>query len=113
MNWFVTQLIFRIKSGEGNHTAQFDEQLRLISANTEEEAYRKALQIGKAEEDSFINTYNEKVEWQFIGIAEMNKIQELSNGTELCSKIVEAENADHYAVLIEQKNSVIESRLLR
>jgi len=43
---------------------------------------------------------------------------EIANGsssisTELCSKIVEAENADHYAVLIEQKNSVIESRLLR
>ncbi|MFA6946933.1 MAG: DUF4288 domain-containing protein, partial [Pedobacter sp.] len=32
MNWYVAKLIFRITCRNGNHQPQFDEQLRLISA---------------------------------------------------------------------------------
>ena len=46
MNWYVAKIVFRIMSGDGNHHAQFDEQLRLISADDELQAFEKATAIG-------------------------------------------------------------------
>jgi len=42
MNWYLAKMVFRIICGDGNHTAQFDEQLRLVSGNSLEEAFHKA-----------------------------------------------------------------------
>ncbi len=47
MKWYLAKLVFRIICGEGEHTAQFDEQLRLIKANNKEEAFHKAKRVGK------------------------------------------------------------------
>ena len=52
MNWYVAKIVFRIISGEGNHNAQFDEQLRLISAEDEHQAFEKATAIGMNNQDS-------------------------------------------------------------
>ena len=30
MKWYLAKIVYRIICGEGNHTPQFDEQLRLI-----------------------------------------------------------------------------------
>ena len=38
MNWYLTKIVYQIICGEGNHTAQFDEQLRLIAADDEQRA---------------------------------------------------------------------------
>ena len=45
MNWYMAKIVFRIICGEGHHTPQFDEQLRLIGATNEEEAFEKAKAI--------------------------------------------------------------------
>ena len=55
MQWYLAKIVFRIICGDGNHSSQFDEQLRLISANNEDEAFYKAQSLGKQEEDSFLN----------------------------------------------------------
>jgi hypothetical protein len=55
MNWYLSKIIFRIICGEGQHTPQFDEQLRLIAAANEEEAFDKAMAIGQREQDGFYN----------------------------------------------------------
>jgi hypothetical protein len=55
MNWYLSKIVFRIVCGNGDHTPQFDEQLRLVSAETKEEAFRKAQQMGKKEEETFYN----------------------------------------------------------
>lgn len=39
MNWYLTKIVYRIICGQGNHTAQFDEQLRLIQADSAQEAF--------------------------------------------------------------------------
>ena len=46
MNWFMAKIVYRIICGEGDHTPQFDEQLRLIVADNEEEALKKGYAIG-------------------------------------------------------------------
>ena len=112
MNWFVARIIFQIISGDGNHTPQFDEQLKLISAEDEKDAFEKASLIGKSGQDSFPNSSGEKVEWKFTGVAELTKINGLDDGSELFSKVIEMDDADSYVYFIQQKNYDIESRLI-
>lgn len=107
MNWYVVKLIFRIISGEGRHNPQFDEQLRLISATSDIEAYQKAKRIGLDAQDDFLNNAKQHVKWQFIDVAEINSLNELGDGTELYYQIHETENADLYIAWAHHKSSLL------
>lgn len=103
MNWYLAKMVFRIVCGEGEHTPQFDEQLRLVAAGTKEEAFRKAREMGQQEEETFYNRKEQLVQWQFINISELYRLSELIDGAELYSRIEEKENADAYIYTINQK----------
>jgi hypothetical protein len=107
MNWYVAKIVFRIISGDGNHHAQFDEQLRLISAESENEAFEKANTIGRMGEESFMNNQSEPVQWQFIDVAEINPISGLTDGAELYYQIHEAPDADLYMAWAHHKSSLL------
>jgi Domain of unknown function (DUF4288) len=107
MNWYLSKLVFRIICGQGNHTAQFDEQLRLIEASNAGEAYEKAVSIGQNEEDQFFNQEQKLVQWKFINIAELYKLSGLLDGAELYSRIQEIDNADLYIELTNRKSAHI------
>lgn len=96
MNWYLAKMVYRIISGDGKHTAQFDEQLRLINADDDLHAFQKARLIGDKMQDSFLNISNNTVSWKFIDVAELKKIDQLSDGTEMYSRIYEEENAELY-----------------
>ena len=96
MNWYIAKIIFRIVSGEGNHCAQFDEQLRLVEAGNEAAAFEKANGIGIAGQDSFLNAKKETVMWQFIAVTEINSIANLNDGAELYYRLHEAQDAAGY-----------------
>ena len=51
MNWYIAKIVFRIITGDGNHMPQFDEQLRLINANNEEEAFEKIIDYFDEQEE--------------------------------------------------------------
>ena len=80
MNWYLTKIVYRIICGQGNHTAQFDEQLRLIQAASHEEAFEKATSLGEKEEDKFYNEDQKLVQWKFINVAELYKLSGLLDG---------------------------------
>jgi hypothetical protein len=103
MYWYVAKIVFRIISGDGNHMPQFDEQLRLIHARDEDEAFEKAQQIGREEEDSFMNQKNQLVKWSFINIPELNKLPSLSDGIEIYSKVNEYDNAKGFIEAVNRK----------
>jgi hypothetical protein len=103
MNWYLSKIIFRIVCGEGKHTPQFDEQLRLIEANNEEEAFEKAYYIGEKEQDRFYNHEHQLVQWKFINVAELYKLSGLMDGAEVYSTIRENDDPDHYIDLIHKK----------
>ena len=107
MNWYVAKIIFRIINNDGNHKAQFDEQLRLISAETKCIAFEKAAALGRENEDRILNNDSEAVKWQFINVAEVNPINGLEDGTELYYNIHEAENADLYMAWANHKAALI------
>lgn len=110
MNWYIAKLIFSIISGDGNHCAQFEEQMRLITAKCKHNALEKACNIGRANQDSFLNCHSETVLWQFIGVAEINKLIDLSDGTELYYSIHEtsdAEEVEQYMACIRHKSALL------
>jgi len=109
MNWYLAKIVFRIVCGNGNHTAQFDEQLRLIRANNKEEAFLKAQLLGSQGEEMFFNNIRQMVHWQFVNVSELYKLSELIDGAELYSRIEEKENGDNYVQMINEKAARIES----
>ena len=113
MQWYIAKLVFRIISGEGNHTPQFDEQLRLILASNEFEAFEQARDLGITEQDQFENVNNTIVEWRFIDIAEIHRFPGLANGVEIYSRIMEEDDADRYTDIVQKKAEHIRDRLHR
>lgn len=103
MNWYLAKIVFQIVCGDGNHTAQFDEQLRLISARSKQQAFDKAIELGKAEEDSFYNIHQQPVQWSFVNVSELYRLEELLDGAEIYSKIKEEEDGNSYTDLIHRK----------
>lgn len=103
MKWYVTKIVFRIICGDGNHAAQFDEQLRLIEAEDEQAAFGKATAIGRNEEESFYNTKRQLVRWVFINVPDVYSLGQLKDGAELYSRINEVDDALAYAEGINRK----------
>jgi hypothetical protein len=109
MNWYLAKIVYQITCGDGRHSPQFDEQLRLINAGTKEEAFLKAQQTGKAEEETFVNQKEQLVQWQFINVCELYRLSSLIDGAELYSRIEERENAAAYIDIIHKKAAGIVS----
>ena len=103
MNWYLAKIVYRIVCGNGEHLAQFDEQLRLIAASSKEEAFMKAQSLGKKEEETFFNSKKQLVQWEFINVSELYLLSQLVDGAELYSRIEEHENADAYVYTVNQK----------
>jgi hypothetical protein len=113
MQWYIAKIVFRIISGEGNHKPQFDEQLRLIHASNEIEAFQQARELGLSEQDVFENVNNSTVEWRFIDIPEMHKFPGLVDGVEIYSRIMEEEDAERYTDIVQKKAEHIRDRFQR
>jgi hypothetical protein len=96
MNWYLTKIIYRIFCGDGNHRAQFDEQLRLIHAEDDLHAFQKARAVGHHEQDNFLNNLKKPVHWKFIDVSEIYKLDDLVDGAEMYSSIHEEDDADIY-----------------
>jgi len=109
MNWYLAKIVFRIVCGEGNHTAQFDEQLRLVKADKKEEALLKAQLLGSKGEEMFYNNNRQVVHWQFVNVSELYKLTELIDGAELYSRIEEKEDGDSYVQWVNEKALMIGS----
>lgn len=112
MNWFLAKLVFRIFCGNGNHPAQFEEQLRLISADDELHAFYKARLLGEGECRQGDQRTSAAVEWKFIDVIDLYAISEGSEGAETWSSIKEEANADLYIRSVKKSNRQLLDRSL-
>ena len=90
--WYVATLIVQCRVGDqqdGPFTC--DEQIRLIRAVDAEEAYQKALQLGKGEEVVYQNSDGEDVFWEFVGLEDLEELfdKTISDGREIRSRLSE------------------------
>jgi hypothetical protein len=103
MNWYITKIVFAITREGSQSKKQFDEQLRLIAAQDQEEAFLKARAIGMEEEDCFYNVNQKQVKWEFINVSEVIPLKGLEDGAEIYSRIHETEEGSTYIHFIHQK----------
>ncbi len=106
MRTYLAKIVYRIICGDGDHTPQFDEQLRLIHAEDDLHAFQKARLLGEREEDNFLNNKQKPVLWKFIDVSEVHLLNDLADGVEVYSQIKEEDDAEHYIRGI-QKRAVI------
>lgn len=111
MNWYIAKVVFNIISGQGDHKPQFDEQYRLVRAETLSEAFQKAKQIGVNEEELLWNDKKELVRWDFVGISELYPVNELRDGMELFSCIHEEADGQSYLEIVKLKSAYVQSKL--
>lgn len=96
MKWFIVKYMYQIIIGEGNHTPQFDEQIRLLMAFDSAEALNKAESQADGFHKPFANHNGELVTWKFICIADLNEIDQPHDGQELCSSLHEPEDVSEF-----------------
>lgn len=109
MNWYLGKLVFRIICGEGHHTPQFQEQLRLIAAADKQGAFVKAKEIGEASEDVLLNVKQQLVQWKFINVSELYELNGWNDGAELYSRIEESDDAENFIAFTNRKAADIET----
>jgi hypothetical protein len=96
MSWYLTKIVFQIICGDGQHTAQFEEQLRLIYAADAIAAVEKAEHIGRQEEQSFLNYVQQPVCWKLIAVTDIYPFAAEIDGAEIFSRISEEEQPASY-----------------
>lgn len=90
--WYVATLIMRtVINARPSDTPACDEQVRVLRASSADEAYEKAVELGRMEEHAYENTYGETVSWEFAGLVDLDEISArvIRDGTEIKSRIFE------------------------
>lgn len=102
MNWFLTKIVYQITCGQGKHRPQFEEQWRLVCANSKANALQRAREIGSQEETSFANAAGELVSWKYLQVLEIIMLHEEMEGAELFSTIRETTDLQAYMGHLQQ-----------
>ena len=110
MKYFLAKINYQIITGSGDHTAQFDEQLRLLIADDAEDALEKANAIGLKEQDTFMNEQQLLVKWKFIDVSELFEVNSQSDGAEVWSRITEQDHAELFIEGIRRKSAALRLR---
>lgn len=107
LNWYLVKLVYQVVSGEGAHTPQFDEQLRLIRADELDWAWEKAKVLGQIGAFTFLNDSNVEVKWKFVDVVDVCEIGEIEDGVQIYSSTEEPEDISSYLNLINAKSKRI------
>lgn len=96
MNWYIAKLVYQVISGVGNHTPQFDEQLRLIRADEYAWAREKATIIGHLLQHKCTNDKGEELAWKFVNVIDVVPVSSWEDGEEIYSTTSEPKDVKEY-----------------
>lgn len=105
MNWYVAKIVFRITPARESAVGQFNEHLRLIRAESLEQAYLKARLMGICEEETFKHTKDPNRE--FVNVAALHPILELTDGAEVYSRVHEVDGPGDYVQWVHQQAAAL------
>ena len=103
MKWYLAKLVYQVTCGTGNHTPQFEEQLRIIQADDHLHAFHKARLIGEAEGMNTGEAKQAQVSWRFIDVVDLLPMILNMDGAEINSRVHEEANAEMYIRTAQQK----------
>jgi hypothetical protein len=112
MNWFLAKLIYEVRFEDSDKCAQFDEQLRLVLADSWGSAIVKAREIGlQVEKEScLLNVI--RMRWTFLNVSGLIHINEAVDGVELYGKLHEANDPEAFRKEIHRKAGVLIGHLI-
>jgi hypothetical protein len=90
MKWYVAEVIVRCRVGKASkRRTLYDRQIKVLRAATDEMAYERALELGRAENHSYKNSAGKRVSWEFLGLGNLEELLEkrISDGTEIHSRL--------------------------
>jgi hypothetical protein len=112
MKKYLAKLMFNVKIDNGSDASQFDEQIRIIESHSLEDAFHKARSLGKKEEETFLDSENKLVSWQFIDVAEVYPLENLKDGEQLYSNTHKTNDTFSFIRYIRQKSMEIQAKNL-
>ncbi len=112
MNRYLVKLMFNINIDNGSNDSQFDEQIRIVESYTLEDAFHKARTIGRKEEETFVNSENKMVSWQFIDVVDVYELESIKDGEQVYSNTHENTDRGSFINYIRQKAMVIQAKNL-
>ena len=89
VNWYIAGIMIRFEGDDknqdnSNRRCLAWENQHLIRAKNPDEAYKKAIKLGKDSESEYINTDGENVRWIFEGLTTLIALyEELADGAEI------------------------------
>ena len=112
MEKYLAKLMFHINIDNGEDASQFDEQVRIIESNSLEDAFHKARVIGKKEEETFMDSHNKLVSWQFIDVSDVYPLEEVKDGEQVYSSSHKINDTGSFIKFIRQKSMEIQAKNL-
>lgn len=88
--WYAAKLLFASTiNGEKRQPALCEESIRVLLAETEDDALARAQELGKAGEHDYPNEDGETVNWHFVSVIEVQDLteRELHDGAEVFSRL--------------------------
>ena len=77
MKWYVSEIIVQCSVGATKRKSLlYERQIKIFKAGNSEDAYKRALKLGKQENFSYRNTLNQIVHWKFIALVELDVLDE-------------------------------------
>ncbi len=89
-SWYSAKLLFQSKINDASLEHPLcEESIRVLLADTEEDARARAEQVGVAAQHEYHNKQGETVRWEFISVLDIQEIDgdSLEDGTEVYSEL--------------------------
>jgi hypothetical protein len=101
LKWFVATIILKCEvDGKPTTSGEWTcvEQIHLVRGSNRDDAYEKALSLGKSQETSYQNAEGKAVTWKFTGLENLEELasKRVRDGTEVWGRIFHTENPEAF-----------------
>jgi hypothetical protein len=99
LSWYVATIILKCQiAGESSSSGVWTciQQIHLLRASQRNEAYDKALALGKSEEHEYLNAEGQTVSWIFVGLENLEEltIESFQDGMEIWGRVFESNSPE-------------------
>ena len=100
---FLIKMNFQIRIADDG--TRFDEQIRVMDALNEEEAFFKGVALGRGEETHYMNSEAEEVNWKFLGVTDVINLTTMKSGDLVLERLIRKTDHDSYKDFLRKKST--------
>lgn len=95
MSLYSARLLFEIDIEQATNK-HYSEELYLVKASNEFEAFHKSQTKGQQQNESFVNKLGHTVQWHFLGVIDLVPLHSSQSIIAIDSKTIEPDNPGRY-----------------